>query len=314
MQLETMQYFDSTLPNSPVKGVESLEDIIKILKFALIDEKKWKPDSVKGQRLIFNNGHQMNDRTIFEFNDGQNIIKSFIDIIDQTTIEVRNDISALSTNIEVTLKQYEWEYSYDEKSHVFLRAKDQLQIELIPGDNIYLQINGISRSAWMPSDFISRNPGLNKWLIFESNDSFIVAWEGAKRSTGFCFFKDIFNEHFVCGRFYSAEYDSTFLSHYFYRGDLKADSKTKDLDKNFNWYYEGALIKMIPHFTKTVFTPTASNNSTDLYPRLIGCPGIPATYDKDQPVFDIYAGGRELHVFKVSKDSHVLFMTGGADV
>ncbi|NLD10046.1 MAG: hypothetical protein GX667_10770 [Xanthomonadaceae bacterium] len=172
MQLETMQYFDSTMQNAPRYD---RENIVGFLKWALCDEKDVSFTKQESQELIFNNGHKMTELTFYTFDCGDVAIRSYIDIVNDTTVRIRKDLSGRKIE-RVFIESYKFSYEQVDSKHVFTNERLETKYGFyVENNTIYFFVGATGNaSKALSREYFPQED--NGWKAFISSDSILFFW------------------------------------------------------------------------------------------------------------------------------------------
>ena len=305
MQLETMQYFDETMSGAPDPATATPADV---LKWALIDEKavEYKSYDATLNQITFEEKHGMTEHTIYTFSDKTSRIRSFIDIIDEKTVQVVRNIMHLQ-NFEISIESEKYSYLEKSSDKYFIDSKTRIGINIgvygSLGFTGYFSIETLKKGIFYLSNHFTC------YRILVSSDSLLCI-----------FLEDDFWE----GILISPERSETIRIgckireyiefHEFIRRDM-IDSPSNSTRKNF---FEAPRFDPLDRgiFNKSskqeVFEvlPTWCPSTREVYPRVLSSFGVAP--QESEKIY--YADGTRIFSWKVKSGEHLIIAVGGRDV
>ena len=178
MQLETMQYFDSTMQGAPPYSSNNFNTVFA---WAMTEEKVVIFNGRNGQLINFINGHGMTELTLYMFVDevGKEIT-SRVKIISSNEVEVLEDISSLNAIQRIYAPFQKW---IKEDDGGFLEPIEK-KFKIKASGALYFHYGGSSDGV---GGYIFDSDS-TEWIAFVSQDSIVFLYKNNGLFSGFYWF------------------------------------------------------------------------------------------------------------------------------
>lgn len=295
MQLETMQYFDETMSGAPDPATATPADV---LKWALIDEKavEYKSYDATLNQITFEEKHGMTEHTIYTFSDKTSRIRSFIDIIDEKTVQVVRNIMHLQ-DFEISIESEKYSYVNNGSEHRFTQASSGIGLEFGSSELIVAQNGKHSYTKYIDE--------FDRYRVLVSEDSLLVVFEKSKKWIGYLISTNRSRNGTVTLRFTntmhsryinakgSVTYTNTYTFSHIYGTD--------DLPK-FNQLNARDVFEVLPCY---------SSSTEATYPRVLSSFYV-GKQEQSETVF--YANDTRIFMWETATNQAILLAVGGRDV
>ena len=296
MQLETMQYFDETMSGAPDPAAATPFDV---LKWALIDEKtlEYKSYDATLNQITFEERHGMTEHTIYTFSDKTSRIRSFIDIVDEKTVQVVRNIMHLQ-DFEITIESEK----YSMENGRVLQVSTGFGVEfssMIRFSTRNKSLGGIE----IPKEY-------DHYRVLVSYDSLLALFVYKGFCYGFAISEERSGKYRVCINL--SEYiNSTIL--FISPGGIEATSISGAISNFEAPLYSPSGKNMNMNGDSDVFElmPTWCRRSKEVYPRILSAFSI----GKQSVTEKIYYSDKSrIFSWKVESGEHLIIAVGGRDV
>ena len=310
MQLEEMQYFDSTMQDAP-----AADDYWAVLKWALSDEKIVNYDSINKQIISFRSSHGMSEHTTYTFIDinGESV-RSKVERIDKKNVRIIKNISHLSKKITIVIKSPKYVYSaheneeqiLNEKGFGFLKKQDD-------GVYAFQYYSEEERNETFVSETSLMGDG-EEWVVFVSNDALVNLYHINGHWIGFFFIRELSQRyvHWAMARHQNngpgpgISFKFLFDSHESQSG---SDIWTNQIDILGGKFSE-FMINQESLESDEELLPVFSPYSYELIPRFLH--SVNGVKPLKSPIEFRVFGDTQVVYFKASGNTHLIFEVGYA--
>lgn len=294
MQLETMQYFDETMSGAPDPATATPADV---LKWALIDEKavEYKSYDATLNQITFEEKHGMTEHTIYTFSDKTSRIRSFIDIIDEKTVQVVRNIMHLQ-DFEISIESEKYSYVDNGVGHRFTQASSGIGLEFGEGESL---ISSVSRYNY--TNYIDR---FDHYRVLVSEDTLLVAFNQNDQWIGYLISRVRSKDAFISLHF-SNNLD---IRNIMESGGIGSTNSNTFMhargsgSSTFNSLNSREVFEMIPCYSQ-------ANEAT--FPRVLSSWYV-GKQEQSETVF--YANDTRIFMWETATNQAILLAVGGRDV